>query len=135
MVKAEKQRAYIENLAEYHRQRTLNQEKALGHKPVETPSVPRMPSEMERAAHEVMHIPAEDACEDCVLGKALEAGHRAVPTERKLEKAVVQIDYSFLKASGEECDAVEDAFATTLSAYDESTGMALALAILRKQAH
>ena len=46
----------------------------------------------------------------------------------KQAKPVVQIDYSFIKADGADC-TVEDAFSTTLSLVDESTGLAIASAI------
>ena len=93
--------------------------------------VPEEPTPMEREAHEITHIPAQQWCRACVLGKALGAGHKKVWVDAKQAKPVVQIDYSFIKADGADC-TVEDAFSTTLSLVDESTGLAVALAIPTK---
>ena len=71
-------------------------------------------------------------------------GHMEVPGEKKAEKPVVEIDYSFLRADGEhflidiaEADratAEENSSRTVLSAVDDSTGLPICFCVPTKTA-
>ena len=80
------------------------------------------PTELERDLHNLVHPPAADWCESCILGQAPEKRHDTVPVEMYPMIPRVQIDFGFTKAASGA--SVEDDFSTTMIAVDRDTGMA-----------
>ena len=56
------------------------------------------PTEAERRAHAIAHLPYRGWCEHCVSGKEVEEPHFRQDASASMER-VVQIDYSFLRVN------------------------------------
>ena len=78
-------------------------------------TTPATPTEAERRAHAVAHLPYRGWCEHCVSGKGVE--------EPSSMERVVQIDYSFYESTAAICPEKE-AVRKVLVAVDTDTGMA-----------
>eukprot|EP00435_Cladocopium_sp_Y103_P033607 s961_g8.t1 len=98
--------------------------KALGY----VVKAPAGPTAEERAKHNLTHLPTATWCEHCAKGKGREAPHARTDGER----AVVQIDYSYLKADGSYEETTEDPAVVVLTAADPGTGLFTALSIPTK---
>eukprot|EP00434_Breviolum_minutum_P036168 symbB.v1.2.032038.t1/scaffold3793.1/size50245/2 len=88
---------------------------------------PPMPTAKEVARHNLTHLPSATWCEHCVRGKGKEAAHFRRPEK---ERAVVQMDFSYLKADGSE--AVEDPAEVVLTVVDCQTGLCHAMSLPAK---
>ena len=88
--------------------------------------VPDQPTEAEVARHNLTHIPSEPWCVHCQKGKGKDTGHR----RQEKDRAVLQMDYSYLKADG--ADAVEDPAEVVLTATDVQSGMTCAMSLPTK---
>ena len=88
---------------------------------------PPMPTAEEVARHNLTHLPSATWCEHCVRGKGKEAAHFRRPEK---ERAVVQMDFSYLKADGSE--AVEDPAEVVLTVVDCQTGLCHAMSLPAK---
>ena len=89
---------------------------------------PGKPTAAEVAKHNLTHIPSADWCEHCQKGKGKDKGH--TKAEGAVDRAVIQMDYSYLKADGTE--TVEDAAEVILTAVDTSSGMTTAISLPAK---
>lgn len=89
---------------------------------------PSAPSEEERARHNLTHLPTADWCEHCVKGKGREMAHRITRSDR----AVVQIDYSYLKADGSYEETTEDPANVVVTIVDRGTGLYSAFSVPAK---
>ena len=89
---------------------------------------PKEPTEAERARHNLTHLPTAEWCEHCTKGKGKEDPHKRVQSER----AVIQIDYSYLKADGSHEETAEDAAVVVVTAADRGTGMFIACSVPAK---
>ena len=90
---------------------------------------PDQPTEAERARHALTHLPTAPWCEHCTKGKGRDNPHRRTDGDR----AVVQVDYSYLKADGNVEETTEDAAEIVLTAADRQTGLFTALSIPAKK--
>ena len=88
---------------------------------------PPMPTAEEVARHNLTHLPSATWCEHCVRGKGKEAAHFRRPEK---ERAVAQMDFSYLKADGSE--AVEDPAEVVLTVVDCQTGLCHAMSLPAK---
>ena len=88
---------------------------------------PAMPTADEIARHNLTHLPSATWCEHCVRGKGKEAAHFRRPEK---ERAVVQMDFSYLKADGSE--AVEDPAEVVLTVVDCQTGLCHSMSLPAK---
>ena len=89
---------------------------------------PGKPTAAEVAKHNLTHIPSADWCEHCQKGKGKDRGH--TKAEGAVDRAVIQMDYSYLKADGTE--TVEDAAEVILTAVDTGSGMTTAISLPAK---
>ena len=91
------------------------------------PSVPRTmrspgaPSDAERLAHELTHLPAAAWCEWCQLGRGVSDPHTRVPHEERDARPMISIDFAVRKAEGPQGDVHED-LGTFLAMVDQQTG-------------
>ena len=85
-------------------------------------TTPATPTEAERRAHAVAHLPYRGWCEHCVSGKGVEEPHFRQDAGASMER-VVQIDYSFYGSTAAICPEKE-AVRKVLVAVDTDTGMA-----------
>eukprot|EP00435_Cladocopium_sp_Y103_P016734 s3384_g4.t1 len=90
---------------------------------------PGEPSEEEKAKHMLTHLPTASWCEHCTRGKGREDPHKRTDGER----AVVQIDYSYLKANGNFEEMTEDPAVIVMTAVDRGTGFFTAMSIPTKK--
>lgn len=96
---------------------------------------PRPPTEAEKEAHALTHVPAKPWCRLCVMGKSKQLGHRRIaPDEAEREGALVEMDYCFLKATGETTTVAAEAWSTTLVVVHRGTGLMVATAVEKKGA-
>ena len=81
---------------------------------------PDAPTESERTAHEITHLPPAPSFETCTLGRGIEAPHvRLNPLERD-EKPIVDMDVAVRSRADD--GAVDDDLVTFLAIVDSSTG-------------
>ena len=85
-------------------------------------TTPATPTEAERRAHAIAHLPYRGWCEHCVSGKGVEEPHFRQDAGTSMER-VVQIDYSFYGSTAAICSEKE-AVRKVLVAVDTDTGMA-----------
>ena len=91
------------------------------------PTVPRTlkrpdaPTESERTAHEIAHLPTTPWCETCVLGRGIETPHVRLSTSECDERPFIAIDFAMSKARAED-GGVDDGLGTHLETVDPSTG-------------
>ena len=88
------------------------------------PTVPRTlkgpdaPTESERTAHEITHLPPASWCETCVLGRGIETPHvrhtTPVTTSERDERPIIAIDFALSKARAED-GGVDDDLGTFLA--------------------
>ena len=79
--------------------------------------VPRGPSDAERRAREIHHMPYRSGCEYCVRGRGKESPHVSREDHSDDGIPVVQMDYAFLHNTGD-----KDAKVTFLTMVDNSSG-------------
>ena len=84
-------------------------------------TTPATPTEAERRAHAIAHLPYRGWCEHCVSGKGVEEPHFRQDAGASMER-VVQIDYSFYGSTAAICSERE-AVRKVLVAVDTDTGM------------
>ena len=89
---------------------------------------PTTPTPEERARHNLTHLPTADWCEHCVKGKGRENAHKISVSDR----AVIQIDYSYLKADGSYEETTQDPAVVVVTAVDKGTGMYTAYSVPAK---
>ena len=101
------------------------------------PTVPKTlkgldaPTESERTAHEITHLPL---AETCILRRGIEAPHvRLTPLERD-ERPIIAVDFSVKKARADDGGADDDV-GTFLAIIDSSTGCTRAIASETKRSH
>jgi hypothetical protein len=72
-----------------------------GEEPARSLPLPPAPSEAEVRAHQITHIPAKPWCQECVMGKAVQRGHRVILDREELAGApVIAMDYALLLSDG-----------------------------------
>ena len=99
------------------------------------PTRPVEPNESERGRHELTHLLAAPWCLDCLRGKSQAKPHFRVHWSKRDEQPpLVAIDFMFMKSDSTLAEAPADAWATTLVASDEATGMCLAVTLGSKMA-
>ena len=81
--------------------------------------VPKKPSDAERRAHEIHHMPCRSWCEYCVRGRGKESPH--------LSRYAQADDYAFLHDTGD-----KNAKVTFLTMVDKSSGSMVATAVQKK---
>ena len=89
--------------------------------------VPRGPSDVERRAHEIHHMPYRSWCQCCVRGRGKESPLLCREEHSDDGIPVVQIDYAFLHNTGD-----KDAKVTFLTMVDNSSGSMVATAVKKK---
>ena len=89
--------------------------------------VPRGPSEAERRAHEIHHMPYRSWCVYCVRGRGKESPHLRGHEHSDDGIPVVQMDYALLHNTGD-----RDAKITFLTMVDNSSGSMVATAVQKK---
>ena len=89
--------------------------------------VPKGPSDAERQAHEIHHMPYRSWCEYCVRGRGEESPHLSRCEQADDGIPVVQMDYAFLRNTGD-----KDANVTFLTMVDNSSGQMVATAVQKK---
>ena len=88
---------------------------------------PDAPTESERTAHEITHLPPASWCETCKFGRGIEAVHvRFTPLERD-ERPIIAVDFAVRKARADDGGADDD-LETFLAIVDSSTGCMRAIA-------
>ena len=90
--------------------------------------VPRGPSDAERRAHEIHHMPYRSWCEYCVRGRGKESPHLSRYEQADGGIPVVQMDYAFLHNTAD-----KDAKVTFLLMKDNSSGHMVATAVQKKR--
>ena len=86
-----------------------------------------MPGPEEVAAHAIAHIPARRWCRWCTVGKAKQLRHRVVVNEeREPSLPLIQMEYLYMKATGESTKIESEAWATTLVIVHVGAGFAQA---------
>ena len=86
----------------------------------------RGPSDAERRAHEIHHMPYRSWCEYCVRGRGKESPHLS-RYEQGNDIPVVQMDYAFLHETSD-----KEAKVTFLTMVDNSSGQMVAMAVQKK---
>ena len=86
--------------------------------------VPRRPSDAQRRAHEIHHMPYRSWCEYCVRGRGKESPHLSRYEQADDGIPAVQMDYVFLHNTGD-----KDAKVTLLTMVDNSSGQMVATAV------
>ena len=89
--------------------------------------VPTGPSDAERRAHEIHHMPYRSWCEYCVRGRGKESPHLSRYEQADDGVPVVQMDYAFLHDTGD-----KEAKVTFLTMVDNSSGSMVETAIQKK---
>ena len=89
--------------------------------------VPKGPSDAERRAHEIHHMPYRSWCEYFVRGRGKESPHLSRYEQANDGSPVVQMDYAFLHDTGD-----KEAKVTFLTMVDDSSGQMLATAVHKK---
>ena len=88
--------------------------------------VPKPPSPEEVEAREVSHFPAKAWCSYCQRGKRRRVGHRRLfPEDKEKGGSLVQMEYMFLKSTGESTTEIEEAWSTTLVVVTRWRGLGL----------
>ena len=86
------------------------------------------PSDAERRAHEIHHMPYRSWCEYCVRGRGKESPHLSRYEQADDGIPVVQMDYAFLHDTGD-----KEAKVTFLTMVDNSSGQMVATAVQKKR--
>ena len=95
------ERQYLEGQALLDRLR-LDLESAVGATVPKTLEGPDAPTESERIAHEVTHLPPAPWWETCILGRGINAPHvRPTPLERD-ERPIIAMDFAVRNARAED---------------------------------
>ena len=89
--------------------------------------VPGEPSDAERRAHEIQHVPKRSWCEYCVSGKGKESLHLSRCEQADDGIPVVHMDFALLQNTGD-----KDAKVTFLTMVDNSSGQMVATAVQKK---
>ena len=89
--------------------------------------VPRGPSDAERRAHEIHHMPYRSWCEYCVRGTGKESLHLSRGEQSDDGIPIVQMDYAFSHDTKD-----NDAKVTFLTMVDHSSGSMVATAVQKK---
>ena len=89
--------------------------------------VPRGPSDAERRAHEIHHMPYRSWREYCVRRRVKRSPHLSREEQSDDGIPVVQIDYTFLHNTGD-----KDAKVTIPTMVDNSSGQMVATAVQKK---
>eukprot|EP00971_Amphidinium_carterae_P299620 5953018-Amphidinium_carterae.1 len=111
---------------EYLEARSKELEQAGEPRPGRILAGPESPGELERAQHELTHIPAKRWCEYCQLGKGAAEPHKVLlESERSRGPPVLELDFCFFKS---EADGGEN-LGVTLVIIDTETGMCRATAL------
>ena len=98
--------------------------------PVRSPPQPGEPTEAERLAHYLTHLPPAKWCKFCMMGRAQQDPHRSVSWEaRSVEFPLVQFDFCYFKSDLSIQDEMAGAWATTLVGVDEQTGCLFAVTL------
>jgi len=98
----------------------------------------KQPTQAERDAHMITHLPPQPWCEDCVMGRGTTAPHRRVEAEHKDQgRPLIEMDLYHMKSDGAyfekgEVIVPEQVYATTLVFVDTGTGAICSLAIPKK---
>ena len=85
------------------------------------------PSDAERRAHEIHHMPYRSWCEYCVGRRGKQSPHLSRYEQADEGIQVVQMDYTFLHDTGD-----KDAKVTFLTMVDNSSGQVVATAVQKK---
>ena len=85
------------------------------------------PSDAERRAQEIHHMPCRSWCEFCVRGRGKESPHLSRYEQADDGIPVVQVDYAFLHDTGD-----KEAKVTFLTMVDNSSGQMVATAVQKK---
>ena len=114
------ERQYLEDQALLDRRR-LDLESAVGATVPKTLEGPDAPTESERIAHEVTHLPPAPWSEIFVFGRGIEASHvRLTPSERD-ERPIIAMDFAVRNARAED-GGVDDDLGTFVAIVHSSTG-------------
>ena len=89
--------------------------------------VPTGPSDTERRAHEIHHMPYRSWCEYRVRGRGKESPHLSRYEQADDGIPIVQMDYPFLHDTGD-----KDAKVTFLTMVDNTSGQMVATAVQKK---
>eukprot|EP00971_Amphidinium_carterae_P176947 3508620-Amphidinium_carterae.1 len=136
--KRRKEHAEQQALARRHDAR-LREERVLPAAPVSLRE-PVQPTEAERQAHLLTHMPTASWCETCVAAKAKSTPHFQMHPVREQEARppVVEVDYIFManRNVGEQAEihgASDEDMVAVITALDQQTGMCMA-AVLQSRA-
>ena len=91
------------------------------------PRVKRIPTDAERRAHEIHHMPYRSWCEYCVRGRGKESPHLSRCEQAGDGTPVVQTDNAFSHNTGH-----KDVKVTFLTMMDNSSGQMVATAVQKK---
>ena len=109
--------------------------RALGQAPADVREVPDVvaPSAVERARHELTHIPFASWCDSCVMGQATEKPHYR---QSNPDPAVpmIMFDFAFNAAVNADDNTVDATLGTSVVAVDAQTGVVYGNALGSKEA-
>ena len=74
-------------------------------------------------AHKTTHFPSKPWCKYCQMGKGRQVRHpNYLPQDRGRKGSLIEMEYVFLKATGEQADLQKEAWSTALVLERVGTG-------------